>query len=282
MKMTTKAIELTTKDIAYLKGFSLMIITGGSSGIGCSIIKAIRTVVPNIWVCNISRSKPAFFLGEFGSHQCLDLNDADALARTAEELLKRVTAAPPGKILLVNNSGFGDYGRLPDLDRAKQLRMIDVNIRAVVDLTTRLLPALMIRGGTVVTIASTAAFQPTPFLATYGATKAFVRNWCLALDEDLRGTGVRTLTVCPGPTRTNFFKAAGFTKPPIQSGAASLDMTADEVAFFTLRGIVREKTLVVTGWKNRAIAFFGSKLPIVWITRIGARILRKLRLEQHR
>lgn len=275
-------MKLTTKDVAYLKGFSVIIITGGSSGIGCSIIKAIQNVIPELWICNISRSKPAFFLGESGAHQSVDLSDAGALQAAAAELLDWLSTAPPGKLLLVNNSGFGDYGRLPDLDAAKQLAMIDLNIRAVVDLTMRLLPALLARGGTVVTLASTAAFQPTPFLATYGATKAFVRNWSLALDEDLRGTGVRTLAVCPGPTRTNFFKAAGFTNPPMKSGAASLDMTADEVALHTLRGIAREKTLVVTGWKNRAITFFGSKLPIVWVTRIGARILRKLRLEQHR
>lgn len=97
--------------------------------------------------------------------------------------------------------------------------MIDLNVRAVVDLSSRLLPVILPRGGTIVTIASTAAFQPTPFLATYGATKAFVRNWSLALNEDLRGIKVRTLTVCPGPTRSNFFKAAGFETLPMDQSA---------------------------------------------------------------
>jgi short-subunit dehydrogenase len=275
-------MKLTTKDVAYLKRFSVIVITGGSSGIGCSIIKAITKLVPDLWVCNLSRSKPAFFLGESGLHIPVDLSDAPALEAAAATLLDRLAAAPPGEVLLVNNSGFGDYGCLPDLDADKQLKMIDLNIRAVVALTTRLLPALLQRGGTVVTVASTAAFQPTPFLATYGASKAFVRNWSLALHEDLRGSGVRALAVCPGPTRTNFFKAAGFTNPPMgKSGAGSLDMTADEVAQRTLRALAREKTLLVTGWKNQCIAFFGSKLPITGVTRIGAAILRKLRLEQH-
>ena len=276
-------MKLTTNDIAYFKRFSVTIVTGGSSGIGCFFIKAIKNVSPDMWVCNLSRSKPGVFLGENGTHLAVDLSDSAALQAAADTLLVKLEEAPPGKVLLVNNSGFGDYGPLPQVDTAKQLKMIDLNIRAVVDLTTRLLPALLVRGGTVVNIASTAAFQPTPFLATYGATKAFVRNWSLALHEDLRGTGVRALAVCPGPTRTNFFKAAGFTNPPIgESGSGALDMTADEVALRTLRAIAREKTIIVTGWKNRLITSLGGTLPITWVTRIGAIILRKLRLEQHK
>jgi short-subunit dehydrogenase len=234
-------------------------------------------------VCNLSRSKPDLFLGENGCHFPVDLCDPLALAQIADALISRIKAAPPGEVLLINNSGFGDYGRMPDLKRSKQLSMIDLNIRAVVDLTARLLPEMLARGGVVVNIASTAAFQPTPFLATYGATKAFVRNWSLALNEDLRGTQVRTLAVCPGPTRSNFFKAAGFTSPPMDKGTGrGLDMSSDEVAARTLRAIAKGKSMTVTGWKNRCIAFLGSKLPIAAVTRIGGIILRKLRLEQHR
>lgn len=275
-------MKLTTNEVAYLKRFSVIVITGGSSGIGCSIIKAIKKLQSATWICNLSRSKPDIFLGEYGTHFSVDLSDAVALEAAAGSLLAELKKAPPGEVLLVNNSGFGDYGCLSDLDAAKQLNMLDLNIRAVVDLTTRLLPALLTRGGTVVNIASTSAFQPSPFLATYGASKAFVRNWSLALSEDLRDTGVRALAVCPGPTQSNFFKAAGFTNPPIKSGKGGLDMTSDEVALRTLRAVAQEKTLVVTGWKNKCIAFLGSKLPITWVTRIGAVILRKLRLEQHR
>lgn len=234
-------------------------------------------------VCNLSRSKPDIFLGENGCHFPVDLCDPLALAETADVLTSRIRAAPPGEVLLINNSGFGDYGRMPDLKSSKQLSMIDLNIRAVVDLTARLLPAMLVRGGVVVNIASTAAFQPTPFLATYGATKAFVRNWSLALNEDLRGTKVRTLAVCPGPTRSNFFKAAGFKTPPMNKGAnRGLDMTPEEVAALTLKAVAKGKTMTITGWKNHCIAFLGSKLPIVAVTRIGGKILRKLRLEQHR
>lgn len=275
--------KTTPKYSAYFSRFSVIIITGGSSGIGCSIIKAILNLAPHVDLCNLSRSKPDFFLGENGTHFPVDLCDSSALAAIAETLLLRLDSAPAGEILLINNSGFGDYGRFSQLDPDKQLSMIDLNIRAIVDLSARLLPAMLRRGGVIVNIASTAAFQPTPFLATYGATKTFVRNWSLALNEDLRGTKVRTLALCPGPTRSNFFKAAGFTFPPMDRGLnKGLDMSADEVAARTLHAIAQGRSLVVTGWKNRCITFFGSKLPISAVTRIGGLILRKLRLEQHK
>ena len=271
------------KQFEYFKRFSVIIITGGSSGIGCSLIKAIQKIAPEAQLCNLSRSNPDISLGENGQHYPVDLSDAQALTGAAKALKARIKSAPDGEVLLVNNSGFGDYGRLPDLEIDKQLSMIDLNVRAVVDLSARLLPAMLPRGGTIVTIASTAAFQPTPYLATYGATKSFVRNWSLALGEDLRDTQVRTLAVCPGPTRSNFFKAAGFETPPMDQGAnQGLDMSSDKVAAYTLRAISQERSLIVTGWKNRLISFFGSQLPLVAATRISAGILRKMRLEKYK
>jgi len=263
-----------------LNRFSVIIVTGGSSGIGCSLIKTIQKLVPEVTICNLSRSKPEFFLGQNGTHLSVDLSDAGQIEAAVVALQSIIAAAPPGELLLVNNSGFGDYGPMQQADMDKQLNMIDLNIRAVVDLTARLLPLLLQRGGVVMNIASTAAFQPTPYLATYGATKAFVLNWSLALNEDLRGTKVRAMAVCPGPTRSNFFKRAGFATPPMEAGGFNqlLDMTADEVAARALRGLAKGKPLVVTGWKNQCIAFFGSKSPRVWVSRIGGKILRKMRL----
>lgn len=267
----------------YLKRTSVIIVTGGSSGIGCSIIKAILKLAPAVTVCNLSRSKPETFFANRVVHLATDLTRPNDLAAAVRQLQEIIAASDPGEVLLFNNSGFGDYGCLHDLSVDKQLNMIDLNVRAVVELTARLLPQMCERGGAVINVASTAGFQPTPYLATYGATKAFVLNWTLALNEDLRETKVRALAVCPGPTRSNFFKAAGFATPPMDRGAKSgLDMTADQVADFTLKALANGKSLLVTGWKNRLIALFGSKCPLVAVTRIGGSILRKLRLEAHK
>ena len=266
----------------YLKHTSVIIVTGGSSGIGCSIIKAIKNLAPTSTLCNLSRSKPGDFFDQHGIHIATDLSDSKAVAAAAAQLNIIIAEAEAGEVLLINNSGFGDYGRLQDLDRTKQLQMIDLNVRAVVDLTAHLLPQMLERGGCVVNVASTAGFQPTAYLATYGATKAFVLNWTLALGEDLRGTKVRTLAVCPGPTRSNFFKSAGFETPPMQEGASlTPDMTSEQVADLTLQALAKGKSLLVTGWRNKLIAFFGSKFPIIVVTRVGAAILRKMRLETH-
>ncbi|MEZ7842884.1 MAG: SDR family NAD(P)-dependent oxidoreductase [Opitutales bacterium] len=266
----------------YLKHTSVIIVTGGSSGIGCSIIKAIKNLAPTSTLCNLSRSKPGDFFDQHGIHIATDLSDSKAVAAAAAQLNIIIAEAEAGEVLLINNSGFGDYGRLQDSDRTKQLQMIDLNVRAVVDLTAHLLPQMLERGGCVVNVASTASFQPTAYLATYGATKAFVLNWTLALGEDLRGTKVRTLAVCPGPTRSNFFKSAGFETPPMQEGASlTPDMTSEQVADLTLQALAKGKSLLVTGWRNKLIAFFGSKFPIIVVTRVGAAILRKMRLETH-
>jgi uncharacterized protein len=270
----------------FLEDISVIIVTGGSSGIGYSIIKAIYKLETSATLCNISRTQPDDFFDKDKRnciHLATDLSNPDELSKSVERLKIILSKAVPGKVLLFNNSGVGDYGSQQTLDRSKQLNMIDLNVRAVVDLTTRLLPDLLERGGCIINIASTAAFQPTPFFATYGATKAFVLNWTLALNEDLRGTRVRTLAVCPGPTRTNFFKAAGFAAPPMNQGANRLlDMSSEEVADRTLKALANRKSLLITGWKNMLIVLLGSKLPIIPVTRIGGALLRKMRLEVYK
>jgi short-subunit dehydrogenase len=268
----------------FMNRIAVVVITGGSSGIGSALIKAIIDISPEIVVCNLSRKKPEIFLGNAGQHHAVDLQNASELSLAAGWVEAQIASAPPGEILLINNSGFGDYGPFVESDRVKQLNMIDLNIRAVVDLTAHLLPALKERGGAVVNVASTAAFQSTPQMATYGATKAFVLSWSLALNEELRGTNLRALAVCPGPTRSNFFKAAGFETPPMQKGGinAWFDMTAAEVAALTLRALARNKALVVTGWKNQGIALLHRFVSKVTCARIAGSAMRKLRLEQFR
>lgn len=178
---------------------------------------------------------------------------------------------------MINNAGFGGYGRVDDLSADTQAGMIDLNVRAVVDLTTRLLPVLRRRGGVVVNIASTAAFQPTAYMATYGATKAFVLHWTLALNEELRGTGVRALAVCPGPTATAFFKRAG-----MQEGAVNdaFGQTSEAVAREIFAALGTGQALVVTGWKNKVLTALSGMLPKVWAARVAASVLARYRLKK--
>lgn len=259
--------------------YSVIIVTGGSSGIGKAFIEHAWKLNPEVVICNLSRRKPAINLGELKlRHVAVDLADSGALRAAAAEVLNYLNqGAPAGKILLVNNSGFGGYGKSDELDRGHQLEMIDLNVRAVVDLTNRLLPELRKRGGAVINIASTAAFQPTAYLATYGATKAFLLHWSLALNEELRGSGVRALAVCPGPTATEFFKRAG-----LKQGAVSdrFGQTCDDVIETTLRALASGRAQVVSGWGNWFVAAFSSRLPKPWAARLGAAILAKFRMSR--
>ncbi len=106
---------------------------------------------------------------------------------------------------LVNNAGFGTHGQFQHLPLEREIEEIDLNVSALVALTRLFLAAMVERKrGTVVNVASTAAFQPVPYMATYGATKAFVLSFSEALSVELRGTGVTVTALCPGPTRTEF------------------------------------------------------------------------------
>src|SRR4051812_42518957 len=153
-----------------LQSFSAVIVTGGSSGIGKSFIELVGKLNPGLCFCNLSRRAPDIKNIPLKlNHLGCDLSRPSAIALAAEGVESWLAhAVPTGRVLLINNSGFGAYGRFPGPSLTHQLELIDVNIRGLVDLTGRLLPRLKARGGAIINVASTAAFQPTPYMATYG------------------------------------------------------------------------------------------------------------------
>lgn len=264
-----------------LSSFSAVIVTGGSSGIGKSFIELMGKLNPGLQFCNLSRRQPDIKItGLKLNHLACDLSrPADIARATAAIEVFLAQAVPTGRVLLVNNSGFGAYGHFPEPNREHQLELVDVNIRGLLDLTARLLPLLQARGGAIINVASTAAFQPTPYMATYGASKAFVLHWSLALNEELRGSGVSALAVCPGPTATDFSKRAG-----LQSGSVpdALSMTCEDVVMISLRALAAGRSQVVTGWKNKVTAFVGSKLSKPLVARAAAKVLGRYQVKQVR
>jgi len=253
--------------------YTAVIVTGGSSGIGCGLIAAVAKLNASAKICNLSRSEPPNDLPEgMLTHVPCDLAKPEQLAEAVEKVKSwLVERGGSGEVLLVNNSGVGAYGFFQDLSITEQLTVIDLNVRAVVELTHRLLPAMLERGGTVMTIASTASFQPTPLLATYGATKSFVYNWSLAVGNDLKGTKVNTVVICPGPTETNFFKAAGFGKSP--PGVSSMESVIDTC----LRALETRKPHAICGLANGMACFFAQRLPRNFVTHMAGQLMRKIR-----
>ncbi len=279
----SKSSKSTTHPMAplneALKDFTTVIVTGGSSGIGKSFIERCLALNPALAVCNLSRRDPQFDAHSIKlRHFPCDLAQSVVLKKIAAEVeVFLEKAAPEGRVLLLNNSGFGAYGHFPEPSIEHVTEMIDVNVRAVVELTGLLLPLLRRRGGVIVTVASTAAFQPTAYMATYGASKSFVLHWSLALNEELRGTGVRALALCPGPTATDFFRRAGLKQGSV---AESLSMTCDDVVTATLKAVESGCSLVVPGWKNKVSTFFVSKLSKPLAARLAAIVLARFRLKK--
>jgi short-subunit dehydrogenase len=196
----------------------------------------------------------------------LDLQQHEAGAQLFEETQKRELEIDT----LINNAGFGSMGDFAKLDPDRELEMIELNVRALVDLTHRFLPPMRERKrGTIINVASTAAFQPVPYMATYAATKAFVLSFSEALWEENRLHGVHVMALCPGVTETNFFQASEIDRPPMRT-----IQTPEEVVETALRALDRKKNLVVSGWTNWFTVEAQRVVPRSLVTKAVGKALR--------
>ena len=202
------------------------LITGASSGIGESFARQLAARGRNVLLVARSEDKLATLCNELGrdnkisaQYIALDLTGPDAAAHLFEETERRGLSVET----LINNAGYGSVGDFTNQDLERELRMIDLNIKALVALMHRFLAPMRERKrGAVINVASTAGFQPVPFMATYAATKAFVLSFSEALWEENRPLGIKVMALCPGVTETNFFEAAGIEKPPLRVAAGHL------------------------------------------------------------
>ncbi len=191
-----------------------------------------------------------------------DLARSDGVAALVAELRSR--GIRPST--LVNGAGFGSHGPFAETDPDRIRDEVHVNVVSVVELTRALLPALLADGrGALITVASTAAFQPTPWMAIYGATKAFVQNFTEALAWEVRESGLRVLSLNPGPTSTEFFEVAKNDDAvfgPIQ--------TADQVVATAFTALERwdRPASVISGLQNRLQTFSLRLAPRALVLRL--------------
>jgi short-subunit dehydrogenase len=165
------------------------------------------------------------------------------------------------------------YGRFSELAADREHELVAVNVDALVRLTHAVLPGMLARGrGSIVNVASTISFQPGPYQATYGASKAFVLSLSQALWAETRGSGVTVTALCPGPTRTGFVDALG---SDVSHTAIYRRLAAPEpVVAAGLRAMDKGRAVVVPGWRNRAMAT-GGRLSPGWLSAlISGRMLR--------
>jgi short-subunit dehydrogenase len=243
------------------------LVTGASSGIGEAFARA---------------------LGARGLQLVLTGRDEGRLARVADEIaatnrvrVERVVvdlALPDGPEqvkatvdghglvpdLLVNNAGAGFLGTFSQRPLDEQLSMVRVNVEALVALTSLFLPSMLARGrGGIVNVSSAAGLQPLPHYAIYGATKAFVNSFSLALWAEVRGRGIRVVAICPGPVSdTRFADRAGGSSLDKFPGLAKRRLVPREaVVAQALRGLERGDPLVVPGLTNRLLSNLAVVVP---------------------
>ena len=239
----------------------LSLITGASSGIGAALAREFARR-GHATVLTARREAELQTLADSVAAEghvrpvviASDLGTPAAVAALADEL----TARGLEPAFLVNNAGFGLIGGAADADRARQLAMIDLNMRALTDLSLRLLDNVGRQRGGILNVASIAGFLPGPSMAVYHATKAYVLSFTEALHAELQGEGVRVCALCPGPVATEFFQRAG--SPDLDPPSAFL-RTPERVAREGYEGLMGGHRVVVPGGPNRIVTLLARVMP---------------------
>ncbi|MFI6007154.1 SDR family NAD(P)-dependent oxidoreductase [Streptomyces sp. NPDC051366] len=253
------------------------LITGASSGLGAEFAAQLAARGHDLVLVARSADRLAALARRLGEAHAVnahvlvqDLAEPDAARRIASELAARGLTVD----LLVNNAGFGTCGRFEQIDGQRDHDQLMVNVVSLVDLTHEFLPGMLERGrGSVVNVASTAAFQPTPYFAVYGASKTFVLDFSLALRQEYRRRGIRVLTLCPGPVETAFFDVIGTRKAAVTGSFT----TPEPVVRSALRALDADRAYVTPGLSNALTAHLSPRRPRTLVAAVAERISRGVR-----
>jgi uncharacterized protein len=249
------------------------LITGASSGIGLELAHLFAR--DGYRLVLVARSRGA--LRELGDdlqsryHIPVRISPKDlAHPASPSELLAELQEGGIVLDVLVNNAGFGVGGSFLQTDWNTEAELMQVNMVALTHLTKLFLPQIRAREGKVLNVASTAAFQPGPFMAVYYASKAYVLHFTEALAEELDGSKVTVTCLCPGPVRTNFQKRAHIGETRLVHSPLLVDVR--EVARIGYEGMQQGKRVVIPGWKNR----LGVELLRLSPRKMVTKVVRKI------
>ena len=241
------------------------LITGASAGLGVEFARQLSGKGHRLVLAARRKDRLDALIAELGNARAVavDLSEPGATAALMRDLEK----AGEQVEVLVNNAGFGLRGPFTELDAARQREMIDLNCGALTELCRAVAPAMVERrSGSILNVASTAAFQPGPWMGVYFATKAYVLSFTEALHEELKPHGVKVSALCPGPTRTEFGAVAG-----IQSLGQfdRLAMEAGPVVRTGLEGLGKNRAVVIPGATNKAGALSTRFAPRSFVRKIA-------------
>jgi short-subunit dehydrogenase len=244
------------------------VVTGASAGLGVDFARQLSKRGHRLVLVARRKDRLQALAKELGNARALaiDLSTKGAAAKLMADLQAKGEVVD----LLVNNAGFGLIGRFAKLDADREREMIDLNVGTLTDLCRAVAPGMIERrSGGIINVASTAAFQPGPRMAVYFATKAFVLSLTEALHEELKPHGVKVTCLCPGPTRTEFGDVAGFGGNGLFDKVA---MESPDVVAAGLKGLDRNKAVVVPGFVNKIVASSGRFAPRSVVRKIAGAI----------
>lgn len=258
------------------------LVTGASSGIGEALARELAAQGVHLVLVARSEERLQALARDLAARHGVR---ARALAADLAQpgcgaaLQARVRAEGEAIDILVNNAGFGTYGAFEEIAPEAEQREIALNLAAVVDLSHAFLPAMLARGeGVVLNVASTAAFQPTPYLAVYGATKAFVLNFSEALWAECRGRGIHVAALCPGAVETAFI--AGLGDPAVrQTSTFATTLSPEAVAQRAVQAVRGTSPTHIVGARNWLMAQSVRLSPRRAVALIGAALMRPARLK---
>lgn len=233
------------------------IITGASSGIGRALAFEFARNGYNIFLTARNEKRLSETAAECEKDFNVkaeifpaDLADSSAVEKLVETISNR------GFDVLVNNAGFGVKGDFAETGLSEELKMLDVQLAAMLRLTKAALPKMIVqRSGKILNVASVYSFAPVPRQSVYSASKAFILNFSSALNNELKNENIQVSVICPGITQTEFRRRAGIADKK-ESG-----MTAAKVAEIAFREMMRGKHIIVPGWQNKIFVFAAKHLP---------------------
>ena len=236
---------------------SYVLITGTTSGLGREFARLFAKNGYNIVAVArnevLLQQQKQELESQFGVEMVYIVKDLSA-ENSAQEVYDEIKHKGINIDILINNAGFGSFGRYIDVDWQRQKGLASVNMLAVMQLSYLFGKDMDRRGeGKIVNIASIASFQAGPYMAMYYASKAFVRSFSEALHEEMKSSGVSVTVICPGPVATNFEKNAQMINSAMFTRLRVY--TPEVVAARSYRAIMNNKAVYVVGWQNKLLVF---------------------------
>lgn len=252
------------------------LITGASSGIGWAFAGKLAVQGYNLYLVARRLEKLQELskkLTEKNQIQVIPIQADLSLSEDRDRVFEKTGGLESSVDLFVNNAGVGWVEAFHQHKREELLKMIELNVTAVADLTHRYLSGMIKRGaGSIIIVASTGSFQPTSYFAAYAGTKAFDYFLAEGISRELDSMGVHVMSLCPGATITEF----GGEKLDIKKMGGIFSMTAEKVVDIALKGLRKKKRVVVPGFFNRMGIHLQRLVPRSWVNWVTAFIFRRV------